>query len=96
MSPEPVRHSALWHPFTQMARFDAEPRLVVERASGCRLFANDGREYLDGVASLWAIVHGHSEPRIVEATVSHTSRCCSSRCAFRARTGIAARRAARD
>ena len=67
MSPKPPRHSAIWHPFTQMARFDAEPKLVIERAHGTRLIAKDGREYLDGVSSLWAIVHGHSEPRIVEA-----------------------------
>lgn len=59
--------SRLWHPFTQMARFDAEPRLVIKRAYGNRLVDVDGREYIDGVASLWAIVHGHSHPHIVEA-----------------------------
>jgi adenosylmethionine-8-amino-7-oxononanoate aminotransferase len=50
-----------------MARFDAEPKLVVERAVGNRLISTDGREYIDGVASLWANVHGHSNGRIVEA-----------------------------
>ncbi|MBM4405682.1 MAG: adenosylmethionine--8-amino-7-oxononanoate transaminase [Chloroflexi bacterium] len=67
MPSQPPRHSAIWHPFTQMARFDAEPKLVIERAHGTRLVAKDGKEYLDGVASLWTIVHGHGEPRIVEA-----------------------------
>ena len=57
----------IWHPFTQMARFDAEPKLVVERAEGNRLIDRDGREYIDGVASLWSNVHGHGHPRIVEA-----------------------------
>jgi adenosylmethionine-8-amino-7-oxononanoate transaminase len=50
-----------------MARFDAEPKLVVERAEGNRLIDRDGREYIDGVASLWSNIHGHGHPRIVEA-----------------------------
>ena len=57
----------IWHPFTQMARFDAEPKLVVERAEGNRLIDRDGREYIDAVASLWAVIHGHGHPQIVEA-----------------------------
>jgi adenosylmethionine-8-amino-7-oxononanoate aminotransferase len=50
-----------------MARFDAEPKLVIERAEGNRLIDRDGREYIDGVASLWSNIHGHGHPRIVEA-----------------------------
>ena len=57
----------LWHPFTQMARFEREPRLVVARAEGNRLIDADGAEYVDGVASLWANVHGHGHPHIVDA-----------------------------
>lgn len=57
----------IWHPFTQMARFDAEPKLVVERAEGNRLIDRDGREYIDAVASLWSNIHGHGHPQIVEA-----------------------------
>jgi adenosylmethionine-8-amino-7-oxononanoate aminotransferase len=50
-----------------MARFDAESKLVIERAEGNRLIDRDGREYIDGVASLWSNIHGHGHPRIVEA-----------------------------
>ena len=57
----------LWHPFTQMARFEREPQLVVARAEGNRLIDTAGNEYVDGVASLWANVHGHSHPHIVAA-----------------------------
>ena len=64
----------LWHPFTPMGRFDAEPALVVERAAGNRLFSTDGREYIDGVASLWTIVHGHGHPRIIGAIKAQTER----------------------
>ena len=57
----------IWNAFTPMARYDSEPRLVIDRAEGNRLIDRAGREYIDGVASVWAIVHGHGHPHIVEA-----------------------------
>jgi adenosylmethionine-8-amino-7-oxononanoate aminotransferase len=51
----------VWHAFTQMAEY--EP-LLIERAEGCRLIDVDGREYLDGVSSLWCNLHGHRHPRL--------------------------------
>jgi adenosylmethionine-8-amino-7-oxononanoate aminotransferase len=50
-----------WHAFTQMAEY--EP-LIIERAEGCRLIDVEGREFLDGVSSIWCNVHGHRHPRI--------------------------------
>jgi adenosylmethionine---8-amino-7-oxononanoate aminotransferase len=54
----------VWHAFTQMKEY--EP-LVIRQARGCRLEDVDGREFLDGVSSLWCNVHGHGHPRINEA-----------------------------
>jgi adenosylmethionine-8-amino-7-oxononanoate aminotransferase len=51
----------VWHPFTQMAEYAP---LIIERAQGCVLYDVDGRQYLDGVSSLWCNVHGHRHPRI--------------------------------
>lgn len=51
----------VWHAFTQMA--EHQPFLI-ERAVGCTLFGTDGREYLDGVSSLWCNIHGHQHPAI--------------------------------
>ena len=51
----------VWHAFTQMAEY--EP-LIIERGQGCKLFDIDGREYLDGVSSLWCNLHGHRHPTI--------------------------------
>ena len=51
----------VWHPFTQMSEY--EP-LIIERAHGCTLVDIHGREYLDGVSSLWCNVHGHRHPRL--------------------------------
>jgi adenosylmethionine-8-amino-7-oxononanoate aminotransferase len=66
----------VWHAFTQMAEY--EP-LLIERAQGCTLVDIDGREYLDGVSSLWCNVHGHRHPCIDAAIreqldrVAHTT-----------------------
>jgi adenosylmethionine-8-amino-7-oxononanoate aminotransferase len=38
--------------------------LLIERASGCTLVDTEGREYIDGVSTLWCNVHGHQHPRL--------------------------------
>lgn len=55
----------VWHAFTQMAEY--EP-LVIQRAQGCRLVDIDGREYIDGVSSLWCNIHGHRHP-VIDAAI---------------------------
>ena len=66
--PEPSREELLrwdreivWHAFTQMSEY--EP-FVIQRAHGTTLVDIDGREYLDGVASVWCNIHGHRHPRL--------------------------------
>ena len=51
----------VWHAFTQMAEYQP---FIIRRASGCRLVDVRGREFLDGVSSLWCNVHGHRHPLI--------------------------------
>jgi adenosylmethionine-8-amino-7-oxononanoate aminotransferase len=51
----------VWHAFTQMAEY--EP-LLIQSAHGCTLVDVEGREYLDGVSSLWCNVHGHRHPKL--------------------------------
>jgi len=51
----------VWHAFTQMAEYQP---FVIERAHGTTLVDLDGREYLDGVASVWCNIHGHRHPRL--------------------------------
>lgn len=53
--------TVVWHAFTQMAEYQP---LILERAHGCTVVDIDGREYLDGVSSLWCNVHGHRHPRL--------------------------------
>ncbi len=71
-------HRHVWHPFTQQAGWCAEEPLVIERASGCELEDAQGRRYLDGVASLWANVHGHRHPLIDRAIRDQLDRVAHS------------------
>lgn len=57
----------IWHPFTQMADWEREEVLIVEKAEGAYLMDTQGRRYLDGVSSLWCNVHGHRIPEIDKA-----------------------------
>ena len=58
-----ARH--VWHPYTQAATEPAP--IAVRSASGARLVLDDGTELVDGISSWWATLHGHGEPRLVEA-----------------------------
>ncbi len=54
-----------------MAHYDP---LVINRAEGAWLTTADGRQLLDGVASLWCNVHGHARQEINEAIKEQLSR----------------------
>ena len=73
MSDAPRGRSPVWHPFTQMALFDTEAELVIERGEGNRLITTDGEEFIDGVGSLWCNVHGHGRAEIVQAIQEQAS-----------------------
>ncbi len=72
-------HAYLWHPFTQMQEWMAQPPLIIERGEGPYLYDVHGRRYLDGVSSLWCNVHGHHHPKLDAALrdqlerVAHTT-----------------------
>ena len=68
----------IWHPFTPMQQYAAERPLIIERAEGCLLFDLDGRQYIDGVASLWCNVHGHRVPELDLAVQEQLGRVAHS------------------
>jgi beta-alanine--pyruvate transaminase len=55
-----------WMPFTDNRRFKAKPRLVAS-AKDMYYTTAEGRQVLDGLATLWCVNAGHGRPRIVEA-----------------------------
>jgi adenosylmethionine-8-amino-7-oxononanoate aminotransferase len=69
-----VNRAHVWHPFTQMEEWNAGEPLVIAAGDGCELIDTDGNRYLDGVASLWANVHGHRVPRLDAALAEQAAR----------------------
>jgi len=57
----------VWHPFTQMQKHPTP--LVIERAKGTVLYAEDGKEYLDCNSSWWVNIHGHGHPAFKKAMI---------------------------
>ncbi|WP_161890938.1 adenosylmethionine--8-amino-7-oxononanoate transaminase [Pontibacter russatus] len=53
----------IWHPYTQMKT--AALPIPIVRGEGAVLYAQDGRAYIDAVASWWVNLHGHAHPYIV-------------------------------
>lgn len=54
----------VWHPLTQHKTHP--DTLAISRASGALLFGEDGRSYIDGIASWYTSIHGHCHPYILE------------------------------
>lgn len=68
----------VWHPFTQMSDYmDGEP-LVIERGEGFHLIDTEGRRYIDGVSSLWVLVHGHGRKELTDAIERQSKELCHS------------------
>lgn len=59
----------VWHPFTQMEEWVANPQLVIAAGDGVKLIDTDGNAYYDGVSSLWLNVHGHRKQAIDQAII---------------------------
>ncbi|MDC6365384.1 MULTISPECIES: adenosylmethionine--8-amino-7-oxononanoate transaminase [Flavobacteriaceae] len=54
----------LWHPLTQH-KIHSE-MLAITNAKGSLLFDEDGKEYIDGIASWYTCMYGHCNPYILE------------------------------
>jgi len=57
----------VWHPYTQMSDWRKWSNRVIVKGEGFWLIDNEGRKYLDGIASMWCNVWGHSKNKVVEA-----------------------------
>lgn len=68
----------VWNPFTQMKTFFDQEPVIVESGQGFRLRDVRGREYYDGVSSLWLNVHGHRVPELDRAVADQLGRIAHS------------------
>ena len=57
--------SSVWHPNTQMKEWDSFDKIV--KAKGVWLIDSKGNKMIDGVASMWCNVWGHSNPQLIKA-----------------------------
>ena len=62
--------SSVWHPNTQMSEWSEFPEIV--SAKGMWLYDSNGGKMLDGVASMWCNVWGHSKPELVAEITKQT------------------------
>ena len=62
--------SSVWHPNTQMSEWSKFPEIV--SAKGMWLYDSKGGKMLDGVASMWCNVWGHSKPELVSEIMKQT------------------------
>lgn len=69
----------IWYPYTDMNVWDSSSHKVITRGKGFHLIDSTGRQYLDGVASMWCNVWGHGEKEIIREmknqinTLQHSS-----------------------
>jgi adenosylmethionine-8-amino-7-oxononanoate aminotransferase len=68
----------IWHPFTQMQEWETEQQIVIQSGKGCILTDIHGKNYIDGVSSLWVTVHGHRKKEIDQAVSEQLKRIAHS------------------
>ncbi len=68
----------VWHGFTQMASYQENLPLTVERAEGRELIDVDGNRYFDAISSLWVTTLGHRVPELDQAVVDQLGRVAHS------------------
>ena len=66
------KNSHLWHPNTQMSEWTNFTKIV--RGNGMWLIDEHGTKYLDGVASMWCNVWGHSRKELVNTIIKQTKK----------------------
>ncbi|MCW3072797.1 MAG: adenosylmethionine-8-amino-7-oxononanoate aminotransferase [Bacteroidetes bacterium] len=56
--------NAVWHPFTQLKT--APLPIAIVKGEGAYFYDDKGKRYIDGIASWWVNIHGHSHPYLAE------------------------------
>ncbi|PWC54917.1 aspartate aminotransferase family protein [Azospirillum sp. TSO22-1] len=55
------------HPYTNLKVHETTGPLIVERGKGVYVYDDSGKEYIEGLASLWCVSLGFDNERLVEA-----------------------------
>ena len=55
------------HPYTNLSTHEEEGPLVITRGEGIHVWDDQGNQYIEGLAGLWCVSLGFSEPRLSQA-----------------------------
>jgi len=66
---EDLDKKLVWHPYTQMKDWVQWKNRMIVRGEGFYLIDSHGNRYLDGSASMWCNVWGHSRSEIIESMI---------------------------
>ncbi len=55
------------HPFVDTAELNLEGAKIINKASGVYVWDTDGQKFLDGMAGLWCVNMGYSQPSLIAA-----------------------------
>jgi adenosylmethionine-8-amino-7-oxononanoate aminotransferase len=64
----------VWHPYTQMKDWMKWNNRVIVKGDGFHLVDSEGRRYLDGTASMWCNVWGHTQNKVIQAMLGQLKR----------------------
>jgi len=59
--------ATLLHPYTNLKAHQSKGPLIITHGRGVNVYDDQGNEYIEGLAGLWCVSLGFSEPRLVEA-----------------------------
>ncbi len=68
------------HGYTNLAKHEQIGPQIVSRGRGIRVFDDAGKEYVEGLAGLWAVSLGFSEQRLVDAARRELERLPNYHC----------------
>ena len=66
--------ASLVHGYGNLAALEETPPLVIAAGKGVRVFDEDGKAYIEGIAGMWCASFGFSETEIIEAGVAQLRR----------------------
>ncbi len=63
-----------FHPATNARRHEKVGPMMIERGEGVRVWDDQGKEYIEGLAGLWSVAVGFGEPRLAKAAAEQMGR----------------------
>lgn len=55
------------HPYTNARVHEKQGPMIITKGEGVYVYDSEGKKYLEGLAGLWSVAVGFSQPRLVEA-----------------------------